>query len=105
MNRTSVPEASQEDAKPWWMKELALQAATTHHPEDPTDEPGLHLLQARLYSLAEPMDETRAVLWSAQESGNFVDLANDDDGMLQVKKVKKEVLVEKRPSVPVCKSH
>jgi hypothetical protein len=33
--------ASEEDDKPWWMKELALQAAA-RNPEDPVDEPSLH---------------------------------------------------------------
>jgi hypothetical protein len=41
--------ALEEDEKPWWMKELALQNAA-HHPSDPIDVPGLHLLQARSYS-------------------------------------------------------
>jgi hypothetical protein len=77
--------ALEEDEKPWWMKELALENAA-RHPEDPTDVSGLHLLQARLYSEAQPMDEAMAILWSAQESGNLIDLSSDDDVMSKVKK-------------------
>jgi hypothetical protein len=36
--------APEEDERPWWVKEIAL-ADTAHHPDDPADEPGLHLLQ------------------------------------------------------------
>jgi hypothetical protein len=32
------------------------------------------------------MEETRVILWSAQESGNLVDLTADDDGMPEMKK-------------------
>jgi hypothetical protein len=50
----------------------------------------LHLLQARSYSEARPMEETTAALWSAEESGNLVDLTKDDDGMPEVKRKVKE---------------
>jgi nicotinamide mononucleotide adenylyltransferase len=61
-------------------------------PEDPLDELGLDLLQARSYSLAQPVDEAMVVLCSAEESGNLVDLFGDEDGIPQVKKkVKEEV--------------
>jgi hypothetical protein len=36
--------AQEEDERPWWVKEIAL-ADTAHHPDDPADEPGFHLLQ------------------------------------------------------------
>jgi hypothetical protein len=32
------------------------------------------------------MDETRTILLSTQESGNLVDLTDDDNGMPKVKK-------------------
>jgi hypothetical protein len=46
----------------------------------------LHLLQARSFSEAHPMDAATAELWSVEESGNFVDLTKDDHGMPEVKK-------------------
>jgi hypothetical protein len=35
--------APEEDERPWWVKELAM-AATARCPDDPEDEPGLHVL-------------------------------------------------------------
>jgi hypothetical protein len=68
------------------VKELVLQNAT-RHPDNPADVPGLHLLlQARSFSETQPLDATTAVLWSAEESGNLVDLTKDDGGMSEVKK-------------------
>jgi hypothetical protein len=49
--------------------------------------PSLHLLQARPFSKAQPLDATTAVLWSVEESGNLVDLTKNNDDMLEVKKV------------------
>jgi hypothetical protein len=66
------------------VKEIAL-ANTTHHPDDPADEPGLHLLHAMSFSKAQPLDETVTLLWSAEESDNLIDLMKDDDGMPEVK--------------------
>jgi hypothetical protein len=60
-------------------------ADVAHHPDDPADEPGLHLLQARSFSEAHPIDETSALLWSAEERGVLVDLTRDDDAMPKVK--------------------
>jgi hypothetical protein len=60
-------------------------ADAARHPDDPADEPGLHLLQARSFSEAQPMDETSALLWSAEERGILVDLTKDDDAMPEVK--------------------
>jgi hypothetical protein len=59
-------------------------------PDNPADEPGLHLLQARSFSEAQPMDETTALLWSAKESDNLIDFTKNDDSMLEVKKEVKE---------------
>jgi hypothetical protein len=36
------------------------------------------------------MEKNTSVLWSAEESGNLVDLTEDDDGMLEMKKEVKE---------------
>jgi hypothetical protein len=71
--------APEEDERPWWVKDLAMLAAA-RHPDDPEDEPGLHVLQARLLKEPQPMDETLALVWSAEESGVLVDLTKDDDG-------------------------
>jgi hypothetical protein len=38
--------APEEDERPWWVKELMM-ADAAHHPDDPANKPGLHLLQAR----------------------------------------------------------
>jgi hypothetical protein len=46
---TQKEPAPEEDEKPWWMKELALQNAV-RHPNDPTYVSGHHFLQARSYS-------------------------------------------------------
>jgi hypothetical protein len=54
--------ALEEDKRPWWVKELAM-AATARHPDDPADEPGLYVLQARLLNEPQPMDETSASFW------------------------------------------
>jgi hypothetical protein len=35
----------EEDERPWWVKELMM-ADAARHPDNPADEPGLHLLQA-----------------------------------------------------------
>jgi hypothetical protein len=55
------------------------------HPDDHANVPGLHLLQARLFSEIQPMEETTAVLWSAEQSGNLIDLTKDDGDMPEVK--------------------
>jgi hypothetical protein len=70
-----------EDEWPWWVKELAL-ADATRHLDDPADEPGLHVLQARSFNEAQP---TTALVWSAEQSGVLVDITKDDDAMPQVK--------------------
>jgi hypothetical protein len=38
--------APEEDERPWWVKEMMM-ADAAHHPNDPANEPGLHLLQAQ----------------------------------------------------------
>jgi hypothetical protein len=76
--------APEEDERPWWVKELAIATAACH-PHDPEDEPGLHVMQARSLKEPQPMDETLALIWSAEESGVLVNLTNDDDGAPQVK--------------------
>jgi hypothetical protein len=43
--------ASEEDELPLWVKELKM-ADATRHLDDPADEPGLHLLQARSFNKA-----------------------------------------------------
>jgi hypothetical protein len=79
-------QAPKEDERPWWVKELVM-AATTRHPDDPEDEPGLHMLQARSLNEPQPMDETSTSFWSAAEqSGFLVDLTKDVYGAGQVKK-------------------
>jgi hypothetical protein len=67
----------EEDEPPWWVKEMMM-ADTAYHPDDPADEPGLHLLQARSLNEPQPMDETSALVWSVEERGILVDLAKDD---------------------------
>jgi hypothetical protein len=76
--------APEEDERPWWVKELVM-ADAAHHPDDPADEPSLHVLQARSLNEPQPMDKTSALVWSAEESGVLVDLTKDDDGMPLVK--------------------
>jgi hypothetical protein len=76
--------APEKDERPWCVKEIAL-ANAARHPDDLVDEPGLHLLQARSFSEAQPMDETSALLWSTKESGVLVNLTKDNDGMPKVK--------------------
>jgi hypothetical protein len=61
-------------------------AETARHPDDPADDPGLHLLHARSFNEAQPRDEMTTLLWSAEESGIIVDLTKDDDAMPLVKK-------------------
>jgi glutamine amidotransferase PdxT len=83
--------APEEDERPCWVKELTI-TATACHPHDTEDEPGLHMMQARLLKEPQPMDEISALVWSAEESGVLMNLTNDDDGAPQVKKeVKDEV--------------
>jgi hypothetical protein len=53
--RVKESPAPEEDERSWFVNELALQK-TTRHPDDPVDMPGLHLLRARSYSEAQPMD-------------------------------------------------
>jgi hypothetical protein len=65
--------ALEEDERPWWVKELMM-ADAARHPDDPADEPGLHLL-----------DEATTVIWSAEDSGVIVDLTKDDDALPPVK--------------------
>jgi hypothetical protein len=93
-NETEVKEempVPEEDKSPSWVKELTM-AAAARHPNDPEDEPGLHVLQARSLEEPQPMDETSALVWSAKETDVLVDLTNDDDGAPRVKKeVKDEV--------------
>jgi hypothetical protein len=67
------------------VKELTLEDAT-RHPDDPADESGLHVLQARSFKEAQPLDERTTLVWSAEESGVLVDLTKDYDAMPQVKK-------------------
>jgi hypothetical protein len=69
--------APEEDERPWWVKERELQNAACH-PDGPVDTSGLHPLQARSYCEAQAMPEARAATWSAQDSGNIIDLAKDD---------------------------
>jgi hypothetical protein len=73
--------APEEDERPWWVKEMMM-ADTACHP----DESGLHLLQARSFNKAQPMDEATTLLWSAEESGVLIDLTKDDDTLPSVKK-------------------
>jgi hypothetical protein len=73
--------APEKDERPWWVKEMMM-ANTACHP----DEPGLHLLQARFFNEAQPMDEATTLLWSTEESGVLVDLTKDDDTLPSVKK-------------------
>jgi hypothetical protein len=77
--------APEENERSWWVKEMMM-ADPMCHPDDPADEPGLHLLQARSFNEAGPMDERTALLWSAEESGVLVDLTKDDDARPSVKK-------------------
>jgi hypothetical protein len=48
------------------VKELKM-AVAARHPDDPADEPGLHLQQARSFNEAQPLDEATAVMWFAQD--------------------------------------
>jgi hypothetical protein len=66
------------------VKELKMANAALH-PDDPADEPGLHLLQARSFNEAQPLDEATAVMWSAEDSGVIVDLTKDDNDLPPVK--------------------
>jgi hypothetical protein len=70
--------AAEEDERPWWVKELMM-ADAARHPDDPADEPGLHLLQARSFNEAQLLNEVIAVMWSTLDSGVIVDLTKDDD--------------------------
>jgi hypothetical protein len=81
--------AQEEDERPWWLKEMAL-ADAARYPDDPADEPGLHMLQVRSFKEPQPMDETLALLWSAEDSGVLVNLTKNDDAMSQVKKEVKD---------------
>jgi hypothetical protein len=68
------------------VKELKMaNAARARHPDDPADEPGLHLLQARSFNEAQPLDEATAVVWSAEDSGVVVELTKDDNDLPPVK--------------------
>jgi hypothetical protein len=51
----------EEDERPWWVKELAM-AGAARHPDDPADESGLHVLQARSLNELQPMDETSGLV-------------------------------------------
>jgi hypothetical protein len=62
-----------------------MMADATRHPDDPADESGLHVLQARSYNEAHPLDEATMVLWSAKDSGVIVDLTKDNDILPPVK--------------------
>jgi hypothetical protein len=81
--------APEEDERSWWVKEMAL-ADVARYPDNPTDEPGLHVLQARSFNEPQPMDETSALLWSVKESSVLVNLTKNDDAMPQVKKEVKD---------------
>jgi hypothetical protein len=70
--------AAEEDELPWWVKELMM-AVAARHPDDPANEPGLHVLQARSFNEAQPLDEATAVMWFTQDNGVIVDLTKDDD--------------------------
>jgi hypothetical protein len=70
--------AAEEDERPWWVKELMM-ADAARHPDDPADEPVLHVLQARSYNEPQPLDEATTVMWSALDSGIVVDLTKDND--------------------------
>jgi hypothetical protein len=70
--------APEKDERPWWVKELAM-ADAAHHPGDPADEPGLHMLQVRSLNEPQPMDKTLALVWSVEESGVLVDLTKDEN--------------------------
>jgi hypothetical protein len=48
---------SEEDEQPWWVKGLTM-VAMARHPDDPADEPGLHVLHARSLNEPQPMDKT-----------------------------------------------
>jgi hypothetical protein len=48
------------------------------HPDDPVDAPGQRLLEARSFN-AQPMDDDTTVWCSALDSGNFINLADDED--------------------------
>jgi hypothetical protein len=65
--------------KLWVEEEMELQAAMTCHPDDPADMSGQRLLDARSFNAVQPMDDDTAALWSALESGNFVNMADDED--------------------------
>jgi hypothetical protein len=60
-------------------------ADAAHHPDDPADESGLYVLQARSLNEPQPMDETSTLVWSTEESGVLIDLTKDDDALPQVK--------------------
>jgi hypothetical protein len=75
--------APEEDERSWWVKEMAL-ADATRYPDDPADKPSLHVL-ARSFNEPQPMDETAALLWPAEESVVLINLTKNDDTMLQVK--------------------
>jgi hypothetical protein len=62
-----------------------MMADTARHPDDPNDKPGLHLLQARSFNEAQPLDETTAVMWSAGDSNIIVNLTKDGDALPPVK--------------------
>jgi hypothetical protein len=58
---------------------LTYNTSPSRHPDDPADEPGLHLLQAKSFNEAQPLDEEMAIMWSAEDSAVVVDLTKDDD--------------------------
>jgi hypothetical protein len=62
-----------------------MMAAAMRHPDDPVDKLGLHLLQARSFNEAQPMDKATALMWSVEESGVLADVTKDDDAMPSVK--------------------
>jgi hypothetical protein len=54
-------------------------ANMARRPDDPADESVLHLLQARSFNEAQPLDEATVIMWSTEDSGVVVDLTKDDD--------------------------
>jgi hypothetical protein len=46
------------------VKEIALQNAA-RLPDNPADDPGLHMLQVRSFFEAQPVEETTTLLWRA----------------------------------------
>jgi hypothetical protein len=77
--------ALEEDERPWWVKELAMADAACH-PDNPAYEPGLHMLQTSSLNDPKSMDETSALVWSAEQSDALIDLTKDDNVLQQVKK-------------------